>query len=60
MALTIRFKKEAGFKKDFQAFMRELANEARSIDRQEAANGFKASISDSHKDELVATTPKKC
>ncbi|PXF44743.1 hypothetical protein BWQ96_05502 [Gracilariopsis chorda] len=52
MLLTIKLRKEEGFKKNYKAFMRELLKEAKQIDRHEAAKGLKArsNFSDSDDD----------
>ncbi|PXF40026.1 hypothetical protein BWQ96_10260 [Gracilariopsis chorda] len=52
MLLTIKLRKEEGFKKNYKAVMRELVKEAKQIDRHETAKGFKArsNFSDSDDD----------
>lgn len=52
LLLTIKLRKEEGFKKNYNAFMRELVREAKQIDRYEAARRFnpQSSFSDSDDD----------
>lgn len=51
MLLTIKLRKEEGFKKNYKAFMRKLVKEAKQIDRHETAKGFASTyLSDSDDD----------
>ena len=54
LLLTIKLRKEDGFKKNYNVFMRELVREAKQIDRYEAVKRFSTQYSFSDSDDDMA------